>query len=215
MNAPRPLARVSTVDAITDALRRRVLDGDLPAGGRLVERELVEAYGVARHSLRAALRQLAAEGLVELVPNRGAQVAAPRPQAIAELFELRTALEVEAARLALARDADGLQKRMRGAAAHLRAVCERRRPAWSAVVDAHAAFHRAIVDAADAPRIAAAHAALEAEMRLFLIALRPVWTLDRMAEHHDALVRDLPTRGPDALREHLADGAAAVLAPGP
>jgi DNA-binding GntR family transcriptional regulator len=79
------------------------------------------------------------------------------------------------------------------------------------VVDGHAAFHRAIVEAAGAPRIAAAYAALDGEMRLFLIALRPVWTLDRMAEHHEALARDLPRRGPDALREHLADGAAAVL----
>jgi len=206
-----PLNRVSTVDALVAALRQRILDGDLPAGARLVERELVEAYGIARHTLRAALRQLAADGLVELIPNRGAQVATPRPDAIAELFELRTALELEAARLALARNPDELQVALNAAAADLRAICERDAPAWSDVVDGHAAVHRAIVASAGAPRIASAYAALDAEMRLFLIALRPVWTLDRMAEHHDALARDLPRRGPEALREHLADGAAAVL----
>jgi DNA-binding GntR family transcriptional regulator len=211
VSEPLPLQRVSTVDALVTALRQRILDGDLAAGARLVERELVETYGVARHTLRAALRQLAADGLVEIVPNRGAQVAAPRPEAIAELFELRTALELEAAHLALERDPAGLQRRLDAAAAQLRRICERKQPAWSDVVDGHAAVHHAIVDSAHAPRIAAAYAALDAEMRLFLIALRPVWTVERMAEHPEQLARDLPRRGPEALREHLADGATSVL----
>lgn len=206
-----PLARVSTVDALTVALRRRILDGDLPAGSRLIERELVEDYGVARHSLRSALRSLAAEGLVELVPNRGAQVAEPRPQALRELFELRAALELEAAHLALSRDRDGLQAALTDATKRLRAICAEPDPAWSSVVDGHAAVHGTIVACAAAPRIAAAHAALEAEMRLFLIALRPVWGLEQMAVHHEQLARDLMRRGPQALREHLADGADAVL----
>ncbi len=206
-----PLGRVSTVDALVAALRQRILDGDLPAGARLVERELTETYVVARHTLRAALRQLAVDGLVELIPNRGAQVAAPRADAIAELFELRTALEMEAAHLALERDRDGLQQRLDASAAALRKICARRRPAWSDVVDGHAAVHHAIVDSAHSARIASAYAALDGEMRLFLIALRPVWTVERMAEHHEQLARDLPRRGPAALRAHLADGAASVL----
>lgn len=206
------LARVSTVDALVLALRGRILDGDLPAGTRLVERELVEQYAVARHTLRAALRELASDGLVELVPNRGAQVAAPRPDQLAGLYELRAALELEAAHLALARDPEGLRTALGEAAAELRAVCERDAPAWSDVVEGHAGVHRAIVDAADAPRIAAAYASLDAEMRLFLIALRPVFSLPRMAAHHEQLAEDLPRRGTPALREHLADGAAAVLA---
>src|ERR671924_53620 len=89
MAAPRQLHRTSTVDALADALRREILDGELPAGARLRERELCEAYGVARHSLRAALRSLASDGLVRIEPHRGAQwrdaavparaQAAPRP----------------------------------------------------------------------------------------------------------------------------------------
>ena len=76
MSGRLALQRVSTVDAIAAALRTRILDGDLGAGERLRELELAEAYGVARHSLRAALRALAAEGLVVIEPNRGARVAA-------------------------------------------------------------------------------------------------------------------------------------------
>jgi DNA-binding GntR family transcriptional regulator len=209
---PLPLGRVSTVDALVDALRARILDGDLPAGTRLVERELVEAYGVARHSLRAALRALQAEGLVRLIPNRGAHVAALEPDEIIDLYHLRTALEVEAARLALARDPAALGDNLREPVGRLRDACERPDAAWSDIVEAHAAVHRAIVHSAGAPRLAGAHAALDNEMRLFLMALKPVWTLDRMADHHEALARELPVRGEEALREHLAEGAAAVLA---
>ena len=51
------LRRASTVDQLTAVLRERILAGDLAPGQRLIERELVEAYEVARHTLRAALRR--------------------------------------------------------------------------------------------------------------------------------------------------------------
>lgn len=210
----RSLERFSTVDSLAGGLRTRILDGELGAGMRLVERELVGEYDVARHTLRAALRVLATEGLVELVPNRGAQVVSPRPGDLEELFELRTALEVEAARLALARDPDRLAAALAEAVASLREVCGGAEPPWSLVADAHAAVHRAVVESADSPRIASAYAAITAELRLFLLALRPVWALPRMVTHHEQLARELFTRGPEALRDHLADGASAVLGGG-
>lgn len=210
----RSLERFSTVDSLTSVLRTRILDGELAPGLRLVERELVGEYDVARHTLRASLRVLSTEGLVELIPHRGAQVVSPRPGDLEELFELRTALEVEAARLALARDPTGLEAALGEAVDRLREVCEGADPPWSQVADAHAAVHRAIVESAESPRIAAAYAGLTAELRLFLLALRPVWALPRMVTHHEELARDLLGRGPEALREHLADGAAAVLGGG-
>ncbi len=199
------------VEDLTTTLRTRILDGELAPGTRLVERELVETHGVARHTLRAALRALAAEGLVEIVPNRGARVAAIGREQLIGLFDVRTALEVEACRLALARDPERLRAALRAAAADLRGVCESPDPAWSDVVEAHAHVHTALVDSADSPRLAAAYAALDGEMRLFLMAMRPAWTLDRMADHHDALADALPERGEDALRAHLADGRQSVL----
>jgi len=59
MASPRPLDPPSTVDLLVAELRREILDGGLPAGARLRERELCEGYGVARHSLRAHLRDAA------------------------------------------------------------------------------------------------------------------------------------------------------------
>jgi DNA-binding GntR family transcriptional regulator len=55
---------------------------------------LTERYSVARHSVRAALRALTAEGLVSIEPNRGASVASLDEAGLRSLFELRTALEL-------------------------------------------------------------------------------------------------------------------------
>src|SRR3954466_719258 len=68
-----------------------------------MEAELAARFGVARHSLRAALRALASEGLVRVETNRGARVARLTGGGIGALYEVRAALEVEAARSALAR----------------------------------------------------------------------------------------------------------------
>ena len=210
MSEHAELERVSTVDALINALRRRILDGDLPAGERLVERELTEHYVVARHSLRAALRSLAGEGLVVLEPNRGARVATLTPQGLLELFELRAALELEAAHLALGRHDGRLPKPVHDAVRLMAAVCAQPDPPWSAVVDAHDHVHGALVAAARSPRLERAYAALAGEMRLFVIEIRPSWSLERMAEHHERLLADLEHHGPEPLRAHLAEGLASI-----
>lgn len=205
MAAPRQLDRTSTVDALARALRREILDGALAPGTRLRERELCEAYGVARHSLRAALRALAAEGLVRIEPHRGARVAQLTSDDVRWLYELRAALEIEAAHLALERNGGTLPPAVHEALARLQAAC--RSGAWSAVNEAHADLHQAIVAAANSPRIAAAHAALSGEMRLFLLALQPHIPPAELAADHAALVRGLERDGPSVLREHLRKAA--------
>ena len=85
-------------------------------------------------------------------------------------------------------------------------------PPWSAVNEAHAAVHGAIVAAARSPRILRAYAALAGEMRLYVIRIRPAFPLDRMAAHHDDLLRGLETEGVEALRRHLAEGADSLSA---
>jgi DNA-binding GntR family transcriptional regulator len=209
MAAPRQLQRTSTVDALAAALRREILEGELPAGSWLRERELCEAYGVARHSLRAALRALAAEGLVRIEPHRGARVAELSADDVRWLYELRAALELEAAHLALERNDGRLPAEVHEALARLRAACEG--DSWSAVNEAHADLHAAIVAAARSPRIAAAHAALSGEMRLFLLALKPYIPPAELAADHAALVRGLERDGPAVLRRHLHDAAVRLV----
>jgi DNA-binding GntR family transcriptional regulator len=207
------LQRISTVDAVATSLRTRILDGELQAGERLRELELVADYGVARHSLRAALRALAAEGLVTIEPNRGASVARLTGADIGALFELRTALELEAARLALERHGGTLPKSVHDAVRLMAAVCAQPDPPWSTVVDAHGRVHGALVAAARSARIERAYQALAGELRLFVIQIKPSWSLERMAAHHEQLLADLEREGPEPLRTHLAEGRASV-APG-
>jgi DNA-binding GntR family transcriptional regulator len=77
----------------TAALRTALFNGDLSPGQRLVESELAEIYGVSRASLRAALIELSADGLVERIPNRGARVRVVTVAEAVAITECRMVLE--------------------------------------------------------------------------------------------------------------------------
>lgn len=204
------------VDRLAAVLRARVLAGDLPPGHRLREEALAAEHGVARHTVRAALRALAAQRLAVVEPHRGVRVAALDGDALRDLFELRTALEVEAARLLADRHGlDPWPPGVEAAAAALDAACAVRVPDRAAVDAAHAALHHALVAAAGSPRITAAHAGLEAEGRLALVQSRAALPVDRMARLHRDLLAGLRAEGPDALRRHLHEGAALAGGGGP
>lgn len=89
-------------------LRSAITQGRFQTGERLIERELCEMLGVSRPSLREALRQLEAEELVTLVPNRGPMVSEVSVEEAREIYEARATLEGLAARLFVrrAKDAD-------------------------------------------------------------------------------------------------------------
>jgi DNA-binding GntR family transcriptional regulator len=203
-------AGTTAVAALTATLRDRILDSDLAPGARLIERELVDEHDVSRVTARSALARLAAEGLVVLEAHRGARVASLGREQLHDLFALRTALEVEAARIALAERPDELDAELGEAVASLAAACRPKRVVWRRVGEAHEEVHRALVDAARSPRISAAHQSLAAELRLFVVRLKPVWTPQEMVAHHEQLRRELQTEGPEALRRHLAEGEQAV-----
>ena len=81
-------------------LRSAIFAGDFTMGSRLGEVELASYLGTSRTPIREALRRLAAEGLVEIQPNRGARVSSWSPGAVNEVFELRALLESYGAGLA-------------------------------------------------------------------------------------------------------------------
>jgi DNA-binding GntR family transcriptional regulator len=94
-------------------LRQAIHSGDLAPGQRLVEEELAGTIGVTRQSLRAALLDLAADGLVERIPNRGARVRVVTTEEAVAITECRMALEalcaVKAAERISAEDAAQLR----------------------------------------------------------------------------------------------------------
>ncbi|WP_345622269.1 GntR family transcriptional regulator [Streptomyces ziwulingensis] len=143
-----------------DVLRRRIVEGELQPGERLVERDLAAELEVSRIPLREALRLLEADGLVLLVPHRGALVAPFTPADVRDLFDVRESLESLAARLAAARaGAPGL--------ARLAARLDSARVATGAgdrdaIAAANAGFHTDIVELADNPLLTGMMRPLEA-----------------------------------------------------
>jgi GntR family transcriptional regulator, trigonelline degradation regulator len=91
---------------VTQILRQAIRDMRFKPGERLVERELIELTGVSRTSIREAIRELAAEGLVQSIPNRGTVVAGLTPDEARQLYELRSCLEGLAGRLFVQRATD-------------------------------------------------------------------------------------------------------------
>jgi DNA-binding GntR family transcriptional regulator len=84
-------------------LRQRIVEGELAPGAKLNERALSESLHVSRTPLREAIKMLAAEGLVELLPNRGAVVALMSPQDVTDTFEVIAGLEGQSGELAAQR----------------------------------------------------------------------------------------------------------------
>lgn len=80
-------------DATTGQIRDWILNGTLRPGERLHQDQLAATLGVSRMPVREAIRQLAAEGLVQLFPHRGAFVSSLDPDEIRELYEVRAVLE--------------------------------------------------------------------------------------------------------------------------
>lgn len=91
---------------VAGQLRERIIQGEFPPGARLNERALCDLLGVSRTPLREAFRVLAAEGLVQIEPNRGAQVVALSEANIREAFEVIGGLEAMSCRLACERATD-------------------------------------------------------------------------------------------------------------
>lgn len=81
---------------VEDALRQAITSGEFSPGERLRERDLIERLKVSRTSLREALRQIEAEGLVALEPNRGPVVTTVTYEEVEELYEVRSVLEAQA-----------------------------------------------------------------------------------------------------------------------
>lgn len=200
------------------AVREAILQGEFAAGERLGEVDLAFRLGVSRTPVREALSRLAAEGLVDIAPHRGARVARWTRAELEGVFDLRLALEpratARAATRATSADADGLGEladRMR----------EVGRPGadqdLDALVPLNRAFHDRLVALADAPALAGALAgAVHAPIVLRNFHAYDVASLGRSLAHHVELVAAVRAADPDwaeaVMRAHICNARAAMLA---
>jgi DNA-binding GntR family transcriptional regulator len=208
----RSLNRISTVDALTEALQAQILNGELAPGTQLREVELASTYGVGRYSLRAAMQALVHDGLLRHEPNRGVFV--PRLSAgdVEDLFLLRIALETEAARQVVEARAD--LTGMQAALLEMEAITDGQ--PWDQIIDIDLRFHRELIDAVGSPRMRRTFASLQSELRLLLAQMKPHY--DRPdtlgAEHrvvYDAVTGSRVAPAVKRVREHLEIGVEDIL----
>ena len=139
---------VSIADRVYEQLRDRITHGELEAGSRLHQANISTELGVSRTPVREALARLAADGLVELLPNRGARVADVSLTDMRTSYEARLGVEPLAARFAAERHTPDDQRRVRAALARQHAASSARD-----VYEAMREFHLALVDAAHNPQL--------------------------------------------------------------
>ncbi|MCJ8138298.1 GntR family transcriptional regulator [Falsirhodobacter halotolerans] len=185
-----------TPDRLADELRAEILDGRLPPGARLGEMALAARFAVSRGPIRTALLKLCDAGIVTIVPNSGARVRIITREDARALYQMRAALETEAAMLAASR-ADA------GTAARFRALLDQHGADIAAHPDgaylqtsADRDFHVVIAQMAGNPLI----------LRGLSHELYPQLSLLRMGH------RKVTGRGLQALHEH--DRIAAAIADG-
>ncbi|GAA3306369.1 GntR family transcriptional regulator [Nonomuraea dietziae] len=194
------LRPVSTVSALADALRQRVLSGEIDPGTSLPEQEIAAAYGVARPTVREALAVLVHEGLLRRERNRSAYVPEVTTADLDDLMFVRRPLEQ-----LMARSLAGRRVREADAALERMAALPDDAP-WSDVVAEHMALHQALVEAVGSPRLLRLYGALAAETRLGLVRLRRVYEdRDQLVAEHRALLDAIAAGDAQAaVHEHLA-----------
>jgi DNA-binding GntR family transcriptional regulator len=181
------------------AVRDLILHGELAAGARLGEAELAERLGVSRTPVREALTRLAAEGLVEIVPNRGARVSSWTVTELQEVFDLRAALEPRLTALAVPHAATADVDALEALAEEMLTVGS---PGpgqdLDAIVPLNRAFHGRLVALADHPAMAGALAgAIHAPIVLRNFHAYDRASLRRSLSHHLEIVAAVRAGDPE------------------
>ena len=201
-------------EAVIDRLRDMIVHGDLVPQTKLNERVLCERLGISRTPLREAIKLLASEGLVELLPNRGAMVAPLDPQRVKEIFVVMGGLEALAGELACrdASDADISEIR----ALHYQMIAHHKRGELADYFHYNQLIHIKLVACAGNATLTQTYRSLNAHVRRarYMANLsRERW--DKAVEEHEqileALVKRDSKRLQQLLRDHLANKLVVVM----
>ena len=140
-----PRIYTTSSDYAYQELRHKIITKQLKPGQRLPEVSIAVQMGVSRTPVREALRRLGTEGLVNIIPNSGARLAAPTPREIEDTFLVREQLESLAIRLAAERIDDRHLRRLEEAMIEeARAIDEKELEAY---LEVNESFHTTIADA--------------------------------------------------------------------
>lgn len=186
----------------TQRLRQMLVEGQIAPGAKLNERELCEQLKVSRTPLREAIKTLAAEGLVELVPNRGAVAVQLSETDVHNTFEVMAGLEAASGQLAAQRVTDAELAEIK--ALHYEMLAAYTRRDLSAYYPLNAAIHRAINAAARNPVLTSTYNQVNARLQALRFRSNQdgeKWS--RAVKEHEAMIQALEARDSAALARVL------------
>ena len=183
----QPMTRTTLHDELVQRLRDMIFSGELKGGDRVPEQRLCDMLGISRTPLREALKVLGNEGLLELLPNRGARVATLSEDDIDEIFPVMGALESLSGALACERLSEDEFAEIR--ALHYQMALHHTRRELAPYFQLNQRIHEAILKAAKNPTLEAQYTALAGRIRL--ARFRSNMSKDRwdqaMREHEEIL----------------------------
>ena len=138
-------------DVVFNTLRQAILTGELKPGERLMEIHLANRLGVSRTPIREAIRKLELEGLVVMVPRKGAEVAQITEKNLRDVLEVRKALEELAVKLACDRISEEEIEKLRWAARGFKTTLQYEDV--TAIAEADVKFHDIIYNATGNDRL--------------------------------------------------------------
>jgi DNA-binding GntR family transcriptional regulator len=223
MTAPIPLRKRSSEpvapanpfpsrqEAVAAALRLDILRGRIAAGARLDIDEIAARHGVSRTPVRDAMKQLEAEGLVQVLPYRGVEVTSLAAEDLRELFAIRIALE----RLAVAEAARNITQAELGGLRRILRRMDRARQRDESWITLNTSFHDAVHAASRWPRLIEMIRVQRTNLERYVRASAGDLGIADQQREHWALLEALAAQDAEAAQEviaqHLARTAQTLL----
>lgn len=183
-------------ETVFETIRQAIIDGVLPPGERLMEVQLAEDLGVSRTPVREAIRKLELEGLVHMLPRKGARVAPLSPGDVRDMMQIRGALEALAARLA-AKNAGMIQI---GALKHNNYLFEKaaREGNIAGIVSSDIAFHETLYEASGNSRLRTMINALREQMqRVRILYISSMKDTSALVGQHASVIAAIEAHDPE------------------
>jgi DNA-binding GntR family transcriptional regulator len=207
---PRPVLH----EQVAGRLRQMLVEGVIAPGAKLNERELCELLHISRTPLREAIKMLAAEGLVELLPNRGSVAVRLDEEDVRHTFEVMAGLESLSGQLAAQRITEAELAEIQ--ALHFEMLAAHARRDLSRYYQLNAAIHRSINAAARNPVLVSTYTQVNARLQALRFRSNQdgeKWS--RAVQEHEAMVKALQARDgatlARVLMEHLNNKRDVVL----
>lgn len=195
LNDYKPLREV-----IFDTLREAIITGELKPGERLMEVKLAEKMGVSRTPVREAIRMLELEGLVDMLPRKGAHVAELSVKDIMDVLEVRAAMDSLATRLAAERITDDEIKELRQIQAQFINYVEKNNLQGSIKKDVE--FHELIYRASRNDRLLQINNNLREQVQRFrVIYLKDYSSPKNLIKEHEDICDAISARNSDMAQE--------------